>query len=140
MFATEYPEFTKVTCLEWKPVLASDREKEVIIESMRFLVENNRVKIFAFVLMNNHMHLIWQRAANHRRADVQRDFLKFTGQQILKNFRNDKSAMLGELLVGAKDRKYQVWERNSLKATVVRKSHGTKVGVYSLEPCESRPL
>lgn len=94
--------------------MANDREKEIIIESMRFLVENNRVVIFAFVLMNNHMHLLWQRAADHRRADVQRDFLKFTGQQIIKNFRNDKSGMLSELLVGTKDRTYQVWERNSL--------------------------
>ncbi len=60
------------------------------------------------------MHLIWQMAANHKREDVQRDFLKFTGQQILKNYRNEQSTMLAELLVGAKDRKHQVWERNSL--------------------------
>ena len=36
------------------------------------------------------------------------------GQQMIKNFRNKKSTILNELLVDAKDRRYQVWERNSL--------------------------
>ncbi len=50
----------------------------------------------------------------HKRDDVQRDFLKFTGQQILQILRNENSALLDEIIVDAKDRKRQVWERNSL--------------------------
>jgi hypothetical protein len=50
----------------------------------------------------------------NKRNDVQRDFLKYTGQQILKHLRNEKSLLLHALRVDAKDRKYQVWERNSL--------------------------
>ncbi len=114
MFATEYPEFTTVTCLNWKTILKNDREKEIVIESMRFLVRQARVAIFGFVLMTNHFHLIWQMIANQKREEEQRNFLRFTAQQILKNLRNENSAMLSELLVQAKDRKYQVWERNSL--------------------------
>ncbi|MBS1508050.1 MAG: hypothetical protein JSS79_15525 [Bacteroidetes bacterium] len=51
---------------------------------------------------------------DHKREDVQRDFLKFTSQQILKLLRNQKSPLLARLRVDAYDRKYQVWERNSL--------------------------
>ncbi len=50
----------------------------------------------------------------HKREDVQRDFLRYTAQQILKQLRNSKSPLLEEVLVNAKDRRYQVWERNSL--------------------------
>ncbi len=114
MFATEYPEFSTVTCLEWKRILENAREKEILMQSMRFIVGEARVKIFAFVLMSNHFHLIWQMMAGYKPEDEQRNFLRFTAQQILKNFRNDKSAMLNDLLVQTKDRKYQVWERNSL--------------------------
>jgi len=64
--------------------------------------------------MSNHMHLIWQIMGENERQAVQRDFLKFTGQQILKILRNEKSPIQHELLVNAKDRKFQVWERNSL--------------------------
>jgi len=50
----------------------------------------------------------------HQRETVQRDFLKYTAQQILKIQRNEKAPLQVELLVHAKDRKFQIWERNSL--------------------------
>jgi REP element-mobilizing transposase RayT len=115
MFMAKYhPDFITITCLNWVPILAHKEHKEVVIDSLRFLVKNERVRVSAFVLMDTHLHLIWQVMGDHKREDVQRDFLKFTSQQILKNLRNKNSALLNELLVHAKDRKYQVWERNSL--------------------------
>ena len=114
MFAREYPQFTTATCLDWKPVLENDREKDVIIDSMRFLVNDGRVNIFGFIIMINHFHLIWQVMCKWELEVVQRDFLKFTGQHILKNFRNVRSCLHEELVVDSQDRKRQVWERNSL--------------------------
>ena len=114
IYAKEHPEFITVTCLEWTHVLAEDRIKEIIIDSLRYLTREGKVSVYAFVLMSNHFHLIWQMHGDHRREDVQRDFLKYTSQQILKALRQGNSPMLKALLVEAKDRKYQVWERNSL--------------------------
>ena len=112
--AKEYADFITVTCLEWKHILADNRFKDIIINSLRYLSKSNRVSIYAFVIMSNHLHMIWQMLGEHRRQDVQRDFLKYTSQQILKVLRNENSSMLGDLLVQSKDRKYQVWERNPL--------------------------
>jgi putative transposase len=114
MFSTEYPEFITVTCLEWRPILEQDREKDIIVESMRFLVKSGRVSIFGFVIMRNHFHMIWQMNWSYERPSEQRNFLRFTGQQMIKNFRNEKAPILHEMLVETKDRKYQVWQRNSL--------------------------
>jgi len=94
--------------------LAEDRYKEIIIESLSFLTKANRALIYAFVIMSNHFHVVWQMAGDHKRNNVQRDFLKFTSQQLLKIMRNEKLPIMDELAVHAKDRKYQVWERNSL--------------------------
>ena len=55
---------------------------------------------------------------DHKREDVQRDFLKYTSQQILKILRNEKSVVLDELLVQSIDRKYQIWERNPLSISL----------------------
>jgi putative transposase len=110
----QHPEFITVTCLEWKPLLEDDKHKQVIIDSLQFLVKEKRISVYAFVIMINHFHLIWQINGDHSRENVQRDFLKYTGQQLLKHLRNDNSPVLQELLVNAKDRKHQVWERNSL--------------------------
>jgi len=109
-----HPEFITVTCLNWKPILMEDRFKNIIIDSLSYLSGAKRVSVYAFVIMSNHFHLIWQMIGDHKKEDVQRDLLKFTGQQILKHLRNEKSELQNELLVQAKDRKYQVWERNSL--------------------------
>ena len=65
--------------------------------------------------MQNHMHLVWRIHREHRRENVQRDFLRFTSKQILGVLKNENSPLQKALTVKAKDRKYQVWERNSLK-------------------------
>ena len=114
MHIKEHAEFITVTCLERKHILNEDRFKDIIIDSLSFLGRTKRVCIYGFVIMSNHFHLIWQMVDDHIREEVQRDFLKYTGQQILKQLRNEKSEMLKELLVQTKDRKYQVWNRNSL--------------------------
>ena len=136
MIAKYYPEFLTVTCLNWIPLLSARENKEIIINSLRFLVREGRVKVSSFVLMENHFHLIWQVMGEHKREDVQRDFLRFTAQQILKQLRNFKSAMLKDLLVNAKDRKYKVWERNSLSIEL----RSTQVFKQKLEYIHANPI
>ncbi|HEY5824126.1 MAG TPA: transposase [Cyclobacteriaceae bacterium] len=118
MYSKQPPEFITVTCLKWTPVLKEDRLKDVVIESLNFLVSNQRIVVYGFVIMSNHFHLIWQMAGDHKREDVQRDFLKYTGQQLLKRLKEEGSELQKELLVETSDRKYQVWERNSLAVSL----------------------
>jgi REP element-mobilizing transposase RayT len=91
--AKEFADFITVTCLEWHHVLQEDRFKDIVVSSLSFLSKCKRVDIYAFVIMSNHFHLIWQMLGDHRREDVQRDFLKYTSQQILKVLRNEQSVM-----------------------------------------------
>jgi len=81
---------------------------------MRFLVKEKRVEIYAFVLMPNHMHIVWRIANDLRKEDVQRDFLKFTAQKIKLKLKDYEPEKLKLFYVGAKDRQYQIWERNPL--------------------------
>lgn len=113
-YAREYPDFITITCLNWIPILSEDRFKNIIIDSLSYLKKANRIEVYGFVIMHNHMHLIWQMLGEHARKDVQRDFLKFTSQQILKHLRNEQSDLQKQLLTQTSDRKFQVWERNSL--------------------------
>ncbi|WP_369426429.1 hypothetical protein [Pontibacter anaerobius] len=45
---------------------------------------------------------------------MQRDFLKYTAQQIKYDLSEHHPAVLERFQVNAKDRKYQLWERNPL--------------------------
>jgi REP element-mobilizing transposase RayT len=64
----EHAEFLTVTCLEWKHVLKEDRFKDIITESLTYLAESNRVYVYAFVIMSNHFHLIWQMMGEHKKS------------------------------------------------------------------------
>lgn len=107
-------DFFTATILEWKPLLANDPYKDIIIESLRFLVTEKRIYLCGFVIMNNHIHLLWHIIYPHQSADVQRDFLRFTSQMMIKDMRNNNRELLESFRVDAKDRKYQIWERNAL--------------------------
>jgi REP element-mobilizing transposase RayT len=114
MFEQRHIAFFTATILEWKHLLKPDKYKDIILGSMRFLVEHKRVKVYGFVIMPNHLHLLWKMEGPHKREDVQRDFLKFTAQQIKYDLTRNHPAVLEKFRVGAKDRQYQLWERNPL--------------------------
>jgi putative transposase len=111
---TDWPQFFTATNLEWKKLLQPDKYKDIIIDSLRFLVEGQRIRLFAFVIMANHLHLIWQMKAHINGEAVQRDFLKYTAGKIKADLRRHHPIVLEQFFVDAKDRKYQIWERNAL--------------------------
>jgi putative transposase len=120
--AKAYPDYITVTCFRWISLLEDDYYKDIIIESLRHLTRQNRIHVYAFVIMRNHLHMIWQMLGDHQRKDVQRDFLKFTAQQILMHLRYRKNPLINDLLKNIADRKYQVWERNSLSVPLYTNS------------------
>ena len=107
-----YPQFVTATILEWKHLLKQDKYKQIIIDSLGFLVRENRIQVYGFVIMPNHIHLIWHLDESRDKSDVQRDFLKFTGQKIKFDLQDHHPQVLEKFLVQSKDRKYQIWERN----------------------------
>ena len=58
-----YPQFFTATILEWKHLLADDKHKDIIINSLKFLVAEKRIILNAFVIMSNHMHPTTAKAA-----------------------------------------------------------------------------
>ncbi|MEI9946633.1 MAG: transposase [Chitinophagaceae bacterium] len=88
--------------------------KDIIISSFQFLVEDKRIKLYAFVIMSNHIHLIWQMQPLIHPQHVQRDFLKYTAQKIKYDLKKNHPAVLSHFLSGAEDWYYQFWKRRAL--------------------------
>ncbi len=109
-----YHQFFTATILEWKHLLADDKMKQIIVSSLQFLVNDRRVKVYGFVIMPNHIHIIWQILDGHEKAKVQQSFLKYTAQQMKFMLAKINAAELSKYKVKASDREYQFWERNSL--------------------------
>ena len=113
-FPIEHPQFYTATISEWKHLLAEDKHKNIIIESLQFLVKEKRVILNAFVIMSNHIHLIWQPKFGYTTSDIQASFMKYTAQQFKRSSINNNCEMLEEFKVNKYDRTYQFWKREPL--------------------------
>lgn len=113
-FITEYPQFFTATINGWQRLLEPDAHKDIIVNSLRFLVEDKRIKLYVFVIMSNHIHLIWQMQPLIHSQHVQRDFLKYTAQRIKYDLRKTNPEELVAYESNANDRVYQFWKRRAL--------------------------
>ena len=109
-----HPQFFTATILEWRHLLKEDVYKDIIIDSLLFLKNENSIKVYGFVIMPNHIHLIWQIQDGFKQDIIQMRFLKFTAQQMKFKLLDADNPKLQQFMVNAKDRQYQFWERNSL--------------------------
>ena len=75
-YPVDWPCFYTATIYEWQHVLAYEQCKKLSIKSLQFLVDENRIILYGFVIMSNHIHLIWQPKAGHNLAAVQHAFMK----------------------------------------------------------------
>ncbi len=58
---------------------------------------------------------------------MQRDFLKFTAKSIIERIKESNGeSELESLYVGLKDRKFQVWKRNSMSIDLISENFSSK--------------
>jgi len=102
--------FFTAVCYDWLPLLQSDEPKKIILDALKFRIDKGQMKVSAYVIMPNHIHIIWRIAADIVPSDFQRDFLKFTAKSLLHYYKD--CPILDRLKVDKKDRSYQVWKRD----------------------------
>jgi len=91
-----------------------DKHKDVIISSLEYLVKEKRIVLNAFVIMSNHIHLIWQPMFGYTPPAIQASFMKYTAQQLKRSLEKSDRESLAGFKVNNHDRDYQVWKRESL--------------------------
>ena len=134
-----YIQFFTAVCTEWLPLLESIECKDVIIKALRHRVQTKQVGVAGFVIMPNHIHIIWRMAAETKRENFQRDFLKITAKPIIDILKRNNSNMIKEITVNLKDRKLQVWKRNSLSVDLFsEKFLLQKLNYIHKNPCHPR--
>jgi len=119
-FAKNPIQFFTAVCHEWLHLLKEDTFKQIVVDALKVRTIRGHLKVCAFVIMPNHIHVIWRIQNNFELMDVQRDFLKFTAKEIMAKIKRENGEGALEMLyVGLKDRKYQVWKRNSMSIDLI---------------------
>jgi len=109
------PHFLTSTAVGWLPILSRPEAAQAVLDSWRFLQDRKRLALFAYVIMENHVHLI--ASADDLSKEIG-DFKSFTARQIIDLFqsRGDRGMLKQLELFRARhktDRDYQVWQEGS---------------------------
>jgi len=117
-YPTEWPPFFTASIENRLPLLDTDKYKNIITHYLHFIMEHKRIELNAFVVMNNHIHLIWQPLPGHSLFSIQLPFMKFTAQQIKFALKDGNNQLLEKYRVNKKDRQFQIWKRNLLSVAL----------------------
>ncbi len=87
---------------------------EIILSSLNDLHIKGLLTIYAFVLMPNHIHLIWREHPEKRKSNesIGASFFKYSAHQFLELLKTKYPGMLSLFQVEKSDRKYQFWNRS----------------------------
>jgi putative transposase len=130
-------EFLTATILEWKLLLKDDVCKKIILESIQWLVQEKRCLINAFVIMPNHIHLLWKISDGFERSNVQGALFSFTAHSFKKYLKANYPETLEKHYVNNVDRSYQFWERESMvKECWSRSFFIQKLEYIHYNPCQ----
>ncbi len=114
------PHFITSTVVGWADVLSREEYKEIILDSLRFCQQDKGLLIHAWVIMNNHIHLIVSAEGNEELPAIIRDFKKFTSRHLIAAIEaHPQESRKGWLLnmfrfVGGNNNKnetYQFWQQ-----------------------------
>lgn len=106
--------FYTATILNWKKLLESDKYKAIIVDSLKHLVDKKKIKVYGFVIMPNHIHLIWEMLAKNGREMPHASLMKHTGHLFLEDLRENHPQVLPFFVVDSSTRMHHFWQRNSL--------------------------
>ena len=90
-----------------------DETNDIVLSSIRYLVNNSIVNIFSFVIMKDHVHVIWQIKSNFTIDEIVTKFKKYTGKRITGYLRKNDTEYLVYFTSARYDRIYKIWKTNS---------------------------
>ena len=68
--------------VEWIDVFSRKIYADIVLDSLKFCIEKKQLKVFAWFIMTNHIHLILQSSKGDLSGTL-RDFKKFTSSRLV---------------------------------------------------------
>lgn len=90
MILTKQFYFTTSTVIDWVDIFTKANYRHVIVDSLQYCQQEKGLRIYAWVLMSNHLHMVVSVESEQTVGDILRDFKKFTNKRILKSLEEDE--------------------------------------------------
>ncbi len=109
--------FWTATIYKWYHLLEKNENKQIVLDSLKFLSNKGLITVYAFVIMPNHIHLIWQPNKLNGKESPIGSFLKFTAHKLLTELKSDKKD--SRYLVDIVNKKHEIWQRDPLATELI---------------------
>ncbi|WP_231491052.1 transposase [Pedobacter sp. Leaf170] len=106
--------FWTSTIKDWSCVLTDDIYKLIILNSLKELIARRTIKIYGYVIMPNHIHIIWEMLQMNGKEMPHASFTKFTSHKIIEDLKFRNLILLQKFIVKESDRNFRLWQRDSL--------------------------
>ncbi|HBY96835.1 MAG: transposase [Ardenticatenaceae bacterium] len=106
--------FVTTAAVRHRHLFQRDLIKRLIVDSLDCMRLHGRLKLYAFVIMPNHIHIVIQCRAENPLCDVVRDLKKHTVDRIVRYYRAEGNQAVLDFLASAvmpsDKQRYKVWE------------------------------
>jgi len=112
IYEPTHPHFITCTILHWIPIFTNRDSVQIVLDSLKYLQKEDNLKIYAYVILENHLHMVIQ---SKNLPKTVAKFKSFTAKEILKLLKEKNVKIILEQLAFYKkahkrDREYQVWQ------------------------------
>ncbi len=75
--------FITCTVVQWADIFTRAQYSDIVVDSIRHCQEKKGLKVYGWVIMSNHLHMICSGSGENDLSDILRDFKKFTSTAIV---------------------------------------------------------
>ncbi|UKT63767.1 transposase [Pedobacter mucosus] len=127
------------TIKEWLNALDNDKYKVVIVACLKELVARKMIEVYAFVIMPNHIHIIWAMLKMNGKEMPYASFNKITSHQIFSDMKISSPRDLMKFKVDDSERNYRLWQRDPLAILIDSKEMiEQKIDYIHLNPLQEK--
>ena len=114
--------FITFATVQWIDLLTRSVYKDVIIDSLDFCIKNKGLKLYAYVIMTNHIHLIAAAEENYNLSDIIGDFKKFTSKSLMKTIQENHQESRKNWMIwlfksagrkNSNNKNFQIWQQDN---------------------------
>jgi putative transposase len=112
IYELTHPHFITCTILHWLPIFTRKESVQIIIDCLKFLQEKDNLKLYAYVILENHLHMVVSSNDLHK---TMQSFKQYTAKQILTMLKKGNVKTILDQFAfykkaHHKEKTYQVWE------------------------------
>ena len=112
IYEPTYPHFVTCTVLHWLPIFTRKESVGIILSCLQFLQKNANLKLYAYVILENHLHMIVQ---SDDLVKTMKSFKQYTAKELLVLLKKENAKTILEQFhlykkAHRKESNYQVWE------------------------------